>query len=295
LDFVDIGIAMKLGVFSFNTEYTIRADELAIAAEERGFESIWFPEHTHIPASRETAYPGGGPLPKEYIHMSDPFTSAAAAAVVTKTIKIGTGVCLVIEHDPLALAKTVATIDRLSNGRFILGVGAGWNAEEMENHGTPYAKRWKVLEERVKAMKALWTQEEASFKGDWVNFEKVWSYPKPVQKPHPPVIIGTFGSKWGCQRVADYAEGWIPIDGLMTSLDDSIADLHARLRENGRKPEDAPISMFDIYETSEDDLKRYADMGCIERAIPRCPTEDKDTVLRWLDRYAEIGRRIGAI
>ncbi len=286
---------MKLGVFSFNTEYTIRADELAIAAEERGFESIWFPEHTHIPASRETAYPGGGPLPKEYIHMSDPFTSAAAAAVVTKTIKIGTGVCLVIEHDPLALAKTVATIDRLSNGRFILGVGAGWNAEEMENHGTPYSKRWKVLEERVKAMKALWTQEEASFKGDWVNFEKVWSYPKPVQKPHPPVIIGTFGSKWGCQRVADYAEGWIPIDGLMTSLDDSIADLHARLRENGRRPEDAPISMFDIYETSEDDLKRYADMGCIERAIPRCPTEDKDTVLRWLDRYAEIGRRIGAI
>tara|TARA_B110000438_G_scaffold219057_1_gene211989 strand:+ start:1607 stop:2494 length:888 start_codon:yes stop_codon:yes gene_type:complete len=295
LDFVDIGIAMKLGVFSFNTEYTIRADELAIAAEERGFESIWFPEHTHIPASRETAYPGGGPLPKEYIHMSDPFTSAAAAAVVTKTIKIGTGVCLVIEHDPLALAKTVATIDRLSNGRFILGVGAGWNAEEMENHGTPYAKRWKVLEERVKAMKALWTEEEASFHGDWVNFEKVWSYPKPLQKPHPPVIIGTFGSKWGCQRVADYAEGWIPIDGLMTSLDDSIADLHARLRENGRKPEDAPISMFDIYETSEDDLKRYADMGCIERAIPRCPTEDKDTVLRWLDRYAEIGRRIGAI
>ena len=286
---------MKLGVFSFNTEYTIRADELAIAAEERGFESVWFPEHTHIPASRATAYPGGGSLPKEYIHMSDPFTSAAAAAVVTKTIKIGTGVCLVIEHDPLALAKTVATIDRLSNGRFILGVGAGWNAEEMENHGTPYAKRWKVLEERVKAMKALWTEEEASFHGDWVNFEKVWSYPKPVQKPHPPVIIGTFGSKWGCQRVADYAEGWIPIDGLMTSLDDSIADLHVRLHENGRKPEDAPISMFDIYETSESDLKRYADMGCIERAIPRCPTEDKDTVLRWLDRYAEIGRRIGAI
>jgi probable F420-dependent oxidoreductase len=286
---------MKLGVFSFNTEYTIRADELAIAAEERGFESIWFPEHTHIPASRDTQYPAGGPLPKEYIHMSDPFTSAAAAAVATKTIKIGTGVCLVIEHDPLVLAKTVATIDRLSNGRFILGVGAGWNAEEMENHGTPYAKRWKVLEERVKAMKALWTEEEASFHGDWVNFEKVWSYPKPIQKPHPPVIIGTFGSKWGCQRVADYADGWIPVDGLMTSLEDSIADLHARLRENGRKPEDAPISMFDIYETSEDDLKRYADMGCIDRAIPRCPTEDKDTVLRWLDRYAEIGRRIGAM
>ena len=129
---------MKLGVLSFNTEYTIRADELAIACEERGFESLWFPEHTHIPASRKTPWPGDGPLPKEYIHMSDPFVSAAAAAVVTKSIKLGTGICLVIEHDPIALAKTVATVDRHSDGRFLFGVGAGWNREEMENHGTIY-------------------------------------------------------------------------------------------------------------------------------------------------------------
>lgn len=286
---------MKLGVFHFNTEYSIRADELAIAAEERGFESLWFPEHTHIPASRLSAWPGKGPLPREYVHMSDPFVSAAAAAVVTKTIKLGTGICLIIEHDPLALAKTVATVDRLSNGRFLFGVGAGWNREEMENHGTPYDKRWKVLEERVKAMKALWTEEEASFHGDYVNFDKVWSYPKPLQRPHPPVILGTFGSSWGRKRVAEFGDGWIPIDIFHRDLKQDIDDLHQRLRDNGREPSQVPISMFDIFETKEDDLKRFADLGLIERAIPRCPTEDKDTVLRWLDRYAEIGRRIGAM
>ncbi len=286
---------MKLGVFSFNTEYAIRADELAIAAEERGFESLWFPEHTHIPASRLTEWPGKGPLPREYVHMSDPFVSAAAAAVVTKTIKLGTGICLLVEHDPIALAKTVATVDQLSNGRFLFGIGAGWNREEMENHGTAYDKRWKVLEERVHAMKALWTQEEASYHGDYVNFDKVWSYPKPVQRPHPPVILGTFGSAWGRKRVAEFGDGWIPIDLFHGNLKDDIDDLHKRLRDNGRDPSEVPISMFDIFETKEDDLKRFADLGCIARAIPRCPTEDKETVLRWLDRYAEIGRRIGAI
>ena len=286
---------MKLGVFTFNTEYTMRADELAVAAEERGFESIWFPEHTHIPASRLSPWPGNGPLPKEYVHMSDPFTSAAAAAVVTKTIKLGTGICLVVEHDPLALAKTVATVDRLSNGRFLFGVGAGWNREEMENHGTPFDKRWKVLEERVKAMKALWTEEEASFHGEYVNFDRVWSYPKPIQQPHPPVILGTFGSVWGRKRVADFGDGWIPIDLFHGDLKADVADLHRRLKENGRDPESVSISMFDIFETPEDDLRRFADLGFVTRAIPRCPTEDRDTVLRWLDRYADIGRRIGAI
>ena len=288
-------IVMKLGVFSFNTEYSIRADDLAIAAEERGFESVWFPEHTHIPASRETEWPAGGELPKEYVHMCDPFASAAAAAVVTKKIKIGTGVCLLIEHDPIVLAKTVATIDRLSDGRFLFGIGAGWNREEMENHGTPFEHRWAILEERVKAMKILWAEEESTFKGEWVNFDRVWSYPKPLQKPHPPIILGTFGSKWGRQRVADYGDGWIPIEQLLGNLSEQIEDLHSRLIANARDPSEVLISMFDIFETSEDDLKRFADLGCSERDIPRCPTEDRDTVLRWLDKYAEIGRRIGAI
>ena len=286
---------MKLGVVSFNTEYTIRADELARAAEERGFDSVWFPEHTHVPASRETPYPPGGDLPMEYSHMSDPFISCMAAAAATTTLKVGTGVCLIPEHEPLALAKTVATLDRLSNGRFLFGVGAGWIKEEMENHGTPYDKRWRVLEERIKAMKALWTEDEASFHGEHVNFDRVWSYPKPLQRPHPPIVLGTFASKWGRQRVAEFGDGWMPIDVYHKDMRVDVEDLHARLRARGRDPASVPISMFDIFETSADDLQRFADYGFVERAMPRCPTEDKDSVLRWLDRYADIGRRIGAM
>ncbi len=150
---------MHLGVFSYNVEYGARPDELARAAEERGFESFWVGEHTHIPASRLTPYPGGEPLPKPYYHMADPFVSLMAAAAATRTIKLGTGICLVVEHDPIVLAKSVATLDWLSNGRVLFGIGGGWNREEMEDHGTPFDRRWQVLRERVLAMKALWTQE----------------------------------------------------------------------------------------------------------------------------------------
>lgn len=286
---------MHLGVFSFNTEYTIRADELAVAVEERGLESVWFPEHTHIPASRETPWPGNGPLPREYVHMSDPFASAAAAAVMTKTIKIGTGISLVIQHDPIALAKTVATVDRLSDGRFEFGVGAGWNKEEMANHGVAFEQRWRVLTEYVRAMKALWTQEEATFHGESVSFERVWSYPKPVQQPHPPIVLGTFGSSFGRKRVVELADGWIPIGLFHTDIRADIEDLRRRLAEQGRDPDSVPVSMFDVFETSEEDLRRFADSGLIARAISRCPTEDKDTVLRWLDRYAALGRRLGIL
>ena len=284
---------MKFGVMSFNTEYTIRSDELAKAAEERGLESVWFPEHTHIPAGRRTPYPGGGALPKEYIHMSDPFASVAAAAAVTNKILLGTGVCLVAQHEPLALAKTVATVDRISNGRFLFGVGAGWNEDEMENHKVPPKRRWKVTREHVEAMRQLWTQEEASYDGEYVKFERVWSYPKPIQKPHPPVILGTFVSGQGRQRVADFGDGWIPVGVFHAAkLREDIADLGERLRKNGRDPKSVSISMFDIYETSTDDLARFRDLGVIERAISRCPTEDRDAVLRWLDRYAASARRL---
>jgi probable F420-dependent oxidoreductase len=284
---------MKFGVMSFNTEYTIRADELARAAEERDLESVWFPEHTHIPSSRRTPYPGGGLLPKEYIHMSDPFASIAAAAAVTSKILLGTGICLVAQHEPLALAKTVATVDRLSNGRFLFGIGAGWNEDEMENHRVPPQRRWKVTREHVEAMRQLWTQEEASYQGEFVKFARVWSYPKPIQKPHPPVILGTFGSPLGRQRVADFGDGWIPIGAFHgAKLREDIADLAERLRKNGRDPQSVSISMFDIYETSTDDLTRFRDLGVIARAISRCPTEDRDTVLRWLDSYAETARRL---
>lgn len=273
---------------SFNTEYTIRADELAIEAEARGFESVWFPEHTHIPAGRKTPYPAGGDLPKEYIHMSDPFISCGVAAAVTKELIVGTGVSLVPQHEPLAMAKRVATLDRLTNGRFEYGIGAGWNEDEMENHGVKYADRWKVTLEHIAAMKALWTEEEASFHGDYVDFEKVWSYPKPATNPHPPIVLGSFASKFGINRAAKYADGWIPINALHENLPGDIEYLKTKLKDYGRDVSSFPISIFDIEETSEEDLKRFADIEGITRAIPRCPTEDKDTVLRWLDKYAKI-------
>lgn len=280
---------MKLGVFSFNTEYSIRPDELAIAAEERGYESVWFPEHTHIPASRQTEWPAGGELPKEYIHMCDPLVSAAAAAVVTKHIIVGTSICLINEHDTMALAKAVATVDYLANGRFEFGVGAGWNVEEMVNHGVQFEERWAVLEDRLLAMKALWTQDESTYHGKYENFDKVWSYPKPVSQPHPPILVGTLASAFGRKKVAQLGDGWIPVGSLHGgTMGDDIADLHDKLREEGRDPESVPVSVFDIFETPIDDLKRLAELGTVYRAIPRCPTEDRDTVLRWLDKYAVL-------
>ncbi len=180
---------MKFGISIFDTDYAIRIDEVAHAAEERGFESLWVPEHTHIPTSRRSPWPGGTELPKEYWHTHDPFVSLAVAAAATTKLKIATGVCLVVERDPITLAKEVASLDFLSGGRFIFGVGGGWNAEEMENHGTDFGKRWRVLRERILAMKEIWTNEEAEFHGKFVNFEPIWSYPKPVQKPHPPILL----------------------------------------------------------------------------------------------------------
>lgn len=277
---------------SFNTEYTIRADELAREAEARGFDSVWFPEHTHIPAGRKTPYPAGGDLPKEYIHMSDPFISCGVAAAVTKELIVGTGVSLVPQHEPLAMAKRVATLDRLTNGRFEYGIGAGWNEDEMENHGVKYTDRWKVTLEHIAAMKALWTEEEASFHGEYVSFEKVWSYPKPATQPHPPIVLGAFASKFGINRAAKYADGWIPINALHENLPADIEYLKTKLKDYGRDVKNFPISIFDIEQTSEEDLKRFADIEGITRAIPRCPTEDKDTVLRWLDKYAEFGQRL---
>src|SRR5215470_17685795 len=208
---------MHLGIFSYNVEYGARPDELAYACEERGFESFWVGEHTHIPASRRTPYPGGGPLPRPYYHIADPFVSLMAAAAATSTIKLGTSVCLVVEHDPIVLAKTVATLDWLSHGRVLFGIGGGWNREEMAHHGTPFQRRWRVLRERVEAMKAIWTQEEASYSGEFVAFERVIAYPKPIQKPHPPILFGGATAR-GRARVVRYCDGWMPIDVLLDDL-----------------------------------------------------------------------------
>ena len=282
---------MDLGVFSFNTEYTLPADELARECEARGFESLWLPEHTHIPASRESQYPGGGELPEEYAHMSDPFIGLAAAAAVTTRLKLGTGISLVTEHDPIVQAKQVASLDRISHGRFIFGIGAGWNKEEMTNHGTPPAKRWKVLTERVQAMKALWTQDEASYHGEFVNFDRVWSYPKPLTTPHPPILMGSLSSRLGRQRVVELCDGWIPVETAIDDMPAAIADLHDKARAAGRDPASIPISFFLVHAPGMGRLARYRELGAV-RTVVRAPTAGRDEVLPFLDKYAEIARQL---
>ena len=206
---------MKIGVFIFSTEYSIRMVDLARALEERGFESLFVPEHTHIPLSRRTPFPGGEPLPREYSNTLDPFVDLTAAAVVTRTLRIGTGICLVSQRDPIVTAKAVASLDLISEGRFEFGIGAGWNQDELQNHGTRYEDRFRVMVDRVKAMQAIWTGEEASYDGEFTHFEPAWSWPKPVQKPHPPILLGG-ETKYSLRRVMDFCDGWMPRGNFMT-------------------------------------------------------------------------------
>ena len=200
----------SFGVLIFATDFAIGPEILAREAEALGFESLFFPEHTHIPASRQTPWPGGKALPKEYWHTHDPFVALAMAASVTTELKIGTGISLVTERDPILMAKQAATLDFLSNGRLLLGVGAGWNVEEMRHHGVAYADRWKILRERILAMREIWTREEAEFHGKYVDFDKIWSYPKPKQAGGPPILMGA-SSKYVYKRIAEYCDGWFPI------------------------------------------------------------------------------------
>ena len=206
----------------FPTDDAVAPDELARMAEQRGFESLFFPEHTHIPASRESPYPGGGDLPDMYSHTYDPFVALTAAAAATERLKIGTGICLVIQRDPIITAKEVASVDRLSGGRFLFGVGAGWNREEMIDHGTDPGRRFGVMRERIEAMKAIWTADEASYDGRYVDFERIWSWPKPAQDPHPPVIVGGNGEKV-LDRVIAFGDEWMPntieVDELRGRMD----------------------------------------------------------------------------
>ena len=229
---------MKFGVVMFATDYAIRPDEFAKECEDRGFESVWYPEHTHIPASRRSPWPGGGELPKDYWHTHDLFVSLMAAAAATTTIKVGSGICLVQEHDPIKLAKEVATVDQLSNGRLLFGIGGGWNAEEMENHGTPFDRRWKILREKIEAMKAIWTEEAAEYHGEFVNFDPIWSYPKPLQKPHPPILLGRphagrfeSGRQLLRRLDSDWAQNPRP-----QGLDRRYAGAGGKVRPSGRGP-----------------------------------------------------------
>ncbi|MBI3628361.1 MAG: LLM class F420-dependent oxidoreductase [Candidatus Rokubacteria bacterium] len=279
---------MHYGVFIFNTDYAIRIDELARAAEQRGFESLFVPEHTHIPASRRTPFPGGGDLPKEYWHTLDPFVALSAAAAVTTTLKVGTGICLVIERDPIVTAKEVATLDRLSNGRFLFGVGAGWNAEEMENHGADFKSRFRLLRERILAMKEIWTKEEAEFHGEFVRFDKIWSHPKPAQRPHPPVLMGGENA-YALQRVVDYCEGWFPRGRAgQEAILSALADLKARAARAGRDLRTISTTVFGA-KPDPAVLARFAEAG-FTRVLLGLPSADRDTVLPLLDKYAQLIR-----
>jgi probable F420-dependent oxidoreductase len=233
---------MELGLAHFATDYGMQPADLARRAEELGFESLFFPEHTHIPVSRETARPGGGELPREYRHIVDPFVALAVAAAVTERIKLGTGVCLIIERDPIVTAKEVATLDHVSGGRVLFGVGAGWNIEEMKNHGTDPATRFRRMRESVEAMKAIWTQDEAEYHGRIIDFDPIWSWPKPVQKPHPPVLVGGLGEKV-YDRVIAYGDEWIPnrVESP-EELGERIAELQSRAEAAGREP--IPVTVF---------------------------------------------------
>jgi probable F420-dependent oxidoreductase len=276
---------MKLGITLFATDYAMRPDDLAKACEERGFESVWFPEHTHIPASLRTPPPIGTKTPRYLWHLHDLFVTLTAAAVVTETIKIGSGICLVVERDPITLAKAVASVDQLSHGRLLFGIGAGWNAEEMEHHGTPFARRWTVLRERIEAMKRIWTEEAAEYHGEFVNFDPIWSYPKPLQRPHPPILLGTLAAK-GLHRVVQYCNGWIPTGGTLQDLPAAITELHARAARAGRRPSEVPVSIFGAT-SDEATLHKYQELG-VERAVLTVPSRERDHVLPLLDTYAAL-------
>ena len=279
---------MHHGVFIFATDFAVPIDELARAAEQRGFESLFVPEHTHIPASRRTPWPGGPSLPREYWHTLDPFVSLATAAAVTTRLKVGTGICLIIERDPITTAKEVASLDFVSGGRMLFGIGGGWNAEEMENHGTDFKSRFRLLRERVLAMKEIWTKEEAAFHGEFVNFDPIWSHPKPVQKPHPPVLLGG-ESGHTLQRVVDFCDGWFPRG---RAGDDTIlrglADLRARAARRGRDMKTLSVSVFGA-KPDPAVLERYAAAG-VDRVLYGLPSAGRDTVLPLLDQYARLVR-----
>ncbi|MGH8598672.1 MAG: LLM class F420-dependent oxidoreductase [Gammaproteobacteria bacterium] len=289
---------MHIGVFSFNTEYAMRLDHLARAAEARGFESLWVPEHTHIPVPRagEPADPHTGMplagngmffLPEEYRHMADPFTSLAAAAAVTKRLKLGTCVCLINQHHPINLAKHVATLDRLSDGRFIFGIGAGWNVAEMGHHGVRFETRWRELRERLHALRTLWSQERASFKGEFVEFAESWQYPKPLRPEGPSVTLGTLNTAFGRAQVARYGDGWLPLAFDLNETATQVAEVRQQMRALGRDPSKLEVSLFFLADEiqSADTLEKARHLG-VTRAIMRLPVADETATLKSLDEYA---------
>jgi probable F420-dependent oxidoreductase len=278
---------VKIGVSMFITDYSILPGELARAAEERGFESLWVPEHTHIPTSRKSPWPGGPILPDCYKETLDPFMALTAAAAATKRIKLATGICLVVERDPIHTAKQVATLDYLSGGRFVFGIGGGWNAEEMANHGTEFATRFTLMRERVEAMKAIWTNEVAEYSGSHVELEPMWCWPKPLQKPHPPILVGG-GFPHAAKRAIAFGNGWMPIGGRAFDPMSVLPHYRQMIAEAGRDPDSLPMTIFGAPDKA-DLLKRYRDAR-VDRAVLMLPLAGRDATLANLDAAAELAR-----
>jgi len=275
---------VKFGIVMFPADYAIDPVTLGRAVEERGFDSLFLPEHTHIPTSRLTPWPGGADLPREYSHTYDPFVALGAVAATTEKLLLGTGICLVVERDPITLAKEVASLDFLSNGRLLFGVGGGWNREEMENHGTNPRTRFSLMRERILAMKEIWTNDEAEYHGKYVDFDRIWSWPKPIQKPHPPIYVGGDGPGT-FQRVIEYGDAWLPIPTRSeTPLSARVRKLNQMAEEAGRGP--IPVTVYGTV-PREEVIAHYADIG-VERCIFWLAPVTEAEAIPQLDRYAEM-------
>jgi len=283
---------MKIGAAMFFTDYSMAPGELARALEERGFDSVWAPEHSHIPVARVSAFPSGGELPKKYYDAMDPFVALTAAAAATTTLQIGTGVCLVMQRDPIQTAKLVASIDQVSQGRFLFGVGNGWNADEMANHGTHFKARHKIARERIEAMRAIWTQDKAEYHGAFVNFDPMMAWPKPVQKPNPPILVGG-AFPYGARRAIRYGDGWMPHRARPNypNVADLIPQYRDLVAQSDRDPASVPVTIWGATEDMPM-LERDRGLGVV-RVIVSLDSARADVILPELDRWADIIRRLG--
>lgn len=278
---------MKCGLTIFPTDYTIGPGELAAVMEERGFESLWVPEHSHFPVSPLTPGRDSGGLPNMYYDLMDPFVALAMAAEATDELLLGTSICLVVQRDPLQLAKVVASLDSLSGGRFLFGVGGGWNPMEMADHGTPFAERLAIMRERIEAMKELWTQEQAEYHGKYVNFAPSYAWPKPARKPHPPIHVAANAPK-GLARVVAYGDGWFPLmdENDQGAVFDHLSTLRDRLKAAGRDPASVEVSVY-MCPPKDEVVTRCRDEG-IDRVIFLLDPKGREEVLEQVDNYAEL-------
>jgi probable F420-dependent oxidoreductase len=275
---------MKFGASMFFTDYSMGPAELAVALEERGFDIVWAPEHSHIPTSRKSSFILGSELPKRYYDVMDPFVTLTAAAMATRTLKVGTGVCLVAQRDPIQTAKLVASIDQVSGGRFVFGVGNGWNEDEMENHGTAFATRHKRARENIEAMKEIWTKSEAEYHGEFVNFDPMMAWPKPVQKPYPSILVGG-AFPYSARRAIRYGDGWYP-NASSGNPEEYMPRFRQMAIEAGRDPGSLPMTIGGAPEDLNQ-LRRFQELGAA-RVNVSLPAEGRDAILPVLDRWAKL-------